>query len=80
MQGLIGALVAMTPIQAVLNLTAYGLAAFASWYVGKNLLKWIQAYRSRQQTAETARLKELSEALARKAQAESDKLKEIEGR
>jgi hypothetical protein len=80
MQALVGAIVALTPIQAVLNVAAYGLAAFASWYVGKNLVKWIQAYRSKQQAAETARLKDLSEAMVRRAQEESDKLKDIEGR
>lgn len=75
-----GALVAMGLGQAVANAIAYGMAAFASWYVGKNLVKWIQAYRSKQQVAENARLKELSEGIARKAQDESDKLKELEGR
>lgn len=75
-----GALVAMGMGQAIANVIAYTAAAFASWYVGKNLVKWIQAYRSRQQQHETERLKKESESLAKKAQSESDKLKELEGR
>lgn len=52
----------------------------AAWYLGKQIVRWLQAYRNSRQTADTEAIKKESEELNRKANAESDKLKDIEGR
>lgn len=56
------------------------LAIVASWYVSKQLAKWLQAYRTKRQQSEVEEVRKDSQAENQQANSESDKLKEIDGR
>lgn len=70
----------MSLAQPILQILAAGAGMLAAWFVGKEVVKWLQAYRNSRQTADTEAIKKETEELTRKANAESDKLKAIEGR
>jgi hypothetical protein len=70
----------LTSWQTLAQILAGGLTVFASWYGGKVLVKWVQAYRTQRTKEESERIKRESEELNKKANSESDRLKEIEGR
>lgn len=63
---------------------AYGAAAligcFAAWYLGKKLVKWLQAYRNRQLSSDLEDARKQAQEDNRKANSESDTLKQIDGR
>lgn len=66
--------------QYILQIVASLGGILASWFVGKEIVKWLQAYRTSRQKVESTAAKKESEELNRKANADSDKLKDIEGR
>lgn len=66
--------------EAVLKTLAGGLAIVATYYIGKSLRKWLQAYRDQRQKSEIEGARQGSQAANQKANTESDKLKQIDGR
>ncbi len=70
----------MQVVQYILQILAAGGGMIAAWYLGTQAVRWLQAYRTSRQAVETEAIKKESEELNRKANADSDKLKNIEGR
>lgn len=64
----------------ILQILASVLGVFATWWIGKQLTKWIQAYRTRRQQSEIEDARKEAQEANQKANAESDKLKKIDGR
>ena len=67
-------------ITSIFSIVASIAGMLAAWFVGKKVTAWIQAYRDARQKVEEEQTKKDSEALAKKAQEDSDQLKNIEGR
>lgn len=65
---------------AIFQILAGVLSLVASWYLGKFLNKWIQAYRDQRQKSEVEEARKDSQAANQAANAESDRLKQIDGR
>jgi transposase-like protein len=60
---------------------AAGLASIAAaYFINRVLKRWIQFYRNRRQQSEVGSAKEEARSDAEAAQAESDRLREIDGR
>lgn len=58
-----------------------GVAAIlATWYVGKVLVKWLQSYQDGKNKTQTTDEREQAQEDDRKANSESDALKQIDGR
>ncbi len=56
------------------------LTAFAAWFLGKQLVKWIQAYKNRRQSSEVEEARREARDQNQRANEESDRLREIDGR
>lgn len=65
---------------AILQILAAIAAIVASWYLGKQAVKWIQYYRSARQKSEIEQARKDAQDANQRANAESDKLKEIDRR
>lgn len=65
---------------AILQIVASVFGVLATWFVGKEAVKWLQAYRTSREKVEQDEIKRESEKLDQKANDESDRLKKIEGR
>lgn len=74
----------MTLVPGTTQSVAYILASlagiFATYWILKKLTPWYQAYKNKKTTDEIAEAKEDASSDNQKANAESDKLKEIDGR
>lgn len=70
----------MQIVATVLQIVGSIVGVVAAWILGKMAVKWLQAYRTSRQVVEIEAIKKESEELNRKANADSDKLKNIEGR
>lgn len=70
----------MQIVTVILQIGASLVGMLATWYLRKMAVKWLQAYRTSRQIVEIEAIKKESEELNRKANADSDKLKKIEGR
>ena len=66
--------------QAIAIAVASVLGLGLSWYLGKQVVLWLQAYRTERQKSEVEAAREQVLRDAQAAQAESDRLREIEGR
>lgn len=67
-------------VTAILGILGSILGIFATWYIGKVTVKWIQAYRNREETAQVSDAKIQVQGDNQAENLESDKLKAIEGR
>lgn len=67
-------------ITSIFSIVASIAGIFATYWIGKKITIWLQAYRDMRQAAEELRVKQESEIMARKAQSDSDELKDIERR
>lgn len=56
------------------------VACFAAWFLGKQIVKWIQAYRNRRQSSEVEEARRKAQSANQRANEESDRLREIDGR
>lgn len=64
----------------ILQIVAAILGVFATWWIGKQVTKWLQAYRTSRQKSEAEQARKDAQATNQKANQESDRLKEIDGR
>lgn len=65
---------------AIVQIVASALGVLATWFAGKAIVTWLQAYRTSRQTVEQDEIKRESEKLDQQANDDSDRLKKIEGR
>lgn len=70
----------MPVTESILAILASLLGVVASWYVGKKLVLWIQAYRTQRQKSEVEEARKAAQKANQKANEESDKLRETDGR
>lgn len=62
----------------ILQIVAYGLGIFFTFYVSKIALQWLQKHQNEKNAEELLKVKQDSELLAQKMQKESDLLKKKE--
>lgn len=67
-------------MSSILQIFAAMLGIVASWYIGKSLTKWLQAYRTQRQKSEVEDARKAAQLANEKANAEADRLKQIDGR
>ena len=65
-------------VTPILQILAAGLGMFASWWIGKLVLKWVQAWQNVSNKLEKERQLRLTLEAARQANRDADHLKEIE--
>jgi hypothetical protein len=70
----------MPIIQPILEIVAAIAAIVASLFLGKEAVKWIQAYRTNRQKSEVSEAREDAQSINQAANKESDRLKAIDGR
>lgn len=64
----------------ILTILGSILGILATWYVGKNLTKWLQAWRTKQQQGEVEDARNQAKQDNQQANSESDALRKIDGR
>lgn len=67
-------------MSTVLQIIASVLGIFVTWWIGKQVTKWLQAYRTARQQSEVEDARKQSQSDNQKANEESDRLKKIDGR
>lgn len=67
-------------MSTILQIIASVLGIFATWWIGKQALRWLQAYRTARQQSEVEDARKQAQTDNQKANEESDLLKKIDGR